>query len=163
MLGATMTEQTQLIEDFYAAFARRDGDAMAACYADTARFSDPVFPELDAAHARAMWKMLTGRAKNLTITASDITWDGSKGHARWVAHYTFAATGRNVENIIDATFEIENGKFVRHTDVFDFWRWSKQALGAPGLLLGWTSFLQKKVQGQAGKALDEYVAKRAAG
>jgi ketosteroid isomerase-like protein len=151
-----MTRETDLIEQFYAAFSRRDGEAMGACYADTVRFADPVFPKLDGEHARAMWKMLCRRAKDLTITASDISWDGSAGHAKWVAHYTFAATGRKVENIIHATFRIADGKIVEHTDDFDFWRWSRQALGPPGLLLGWSSFLQRKVQGQAAKSLEEY-------
>ena len=32
----------ELIERFYSAFARGDGDAMAACYAPGARFSDPA-------------------------------------------------------------------------------------------------------------------------
>lgn len=160
-----MTEETKLIEQFYAAFARRDGEAMGACYADDVRFADPVFPNLEGPHARAMWAMLCGRAKDLTITASDISWDGGAGHAKWVAHYTFAATGRKVENIIVATFAIRGGKIVEHTDTFDFWRWSRQALGPAGLLLGWSSLLQRKVQGQAAKSLDEYeakVAKRAA-
>jgi ketosteroid isomerase-like protein len=157
-----MTEQTKLIEQFYAAFSRRDGDGMAACYADDVRFSDPVFPTLEGDHARAMWRMLCGRAKDLTITASDISWDGSAGHAKWVAHYTFAATGRKVENIIQATFSIKDGKIVEHTDVFDFWRWSRQALGPAGLFLGWSSFLQRKVQGQAAKSLTDYEAKKRA-
>ena len=155
-----MTDQAKLIEQFYAAFSRRDGDGMAACYADDVRFADPVFPALEAEHARAMWRMLCGRAKDLTITASDISWDGTTGHAKWVAHYTFAATGRKVENIVQATFAIKDGKIVEHKDVFDFWRWSRQALGAPGLLLGWSSFLQRKVQGQAAKSLDEYEQKK---
>jgi ketosteroid isomerase-like protein len=155
-----MTEQEKLIEQFYAAFARRDGDGMAACYSDSVRFSDPVFPSLEGEHARSMWKMLCGRAKDLDVVASDISWDGKAGHAKWVAHYTFAATGRKVENIIHATFAIAGGKIVEHADVFDFWRWSRQALGAPGLLLGWSSFLQKKVQGQAAKSLAEYEQKK---
>lgn len=157
-----MTEQTELIEQFYAAFARRDGDAMAACYADDVRFADPVFPALEGEHARAMWRMLCGRAKDLSVTASDISWDGSAGHAKWVAHYTFAATGRKVENIIQATFRIAGGKIVAHQDVFDFWRWSRQALGMPGVLLGWSSMLQRKVQSQAAKSLDEYEQKQRA-
>jgi hypothetical protein len=57
----------------------------------------------------------------------------------------------------------QDGKIVAHTDVFDFWRWSRQALGAPGLFLGWTSFLQRKVQGQAAKGLSEYEQKKRAG
>src|SRR5436190_2219712 len=35
-----------LIQRFYAAFAARDGAAMAACYAPDATFSDPVFTDL---------------------------------------------------------------------------------------------------------------------
>src|SRR5215207_6314939 len=48
----------ELVERFYGAFARGDGDAMAACYAPGAHFSDPVFTDLrrrgargDVAHA----------------------------------------------------------------------------------------------------------------
>jgi ketosteroid isomerase-like protein len=41
-----MPGEVELIERFYAAFGRKDGDAMAACYAPDARFSDPVFGEL---------------------------------------------------------------------------------------------------------------------
>ena len=37
---------TELIERFYAAFGRRDGKAMAACYAPEATFRDPVFGDL---------------------------------------------------------------------------------------------------------------------
>jgi ketosteroid isomerase-like protein len=151
-----MTEPTKLIEEFYAAFARRDGDAMAACYADDVRFSDPVFPDLQGKHAGNMWRMLCGRAKDLTIEASDLAWDGTTGRAKWVARYTFAATGRKVVNVVDATFEIAGGKITRHTDVFDFWRWSRQALGPAGLVLGWSSLLQKKVQGQAAKGLADF-------
>ena len=66
-----MSEQAaanqQLIERFYDAFSRRDGDAMAACYAPGARFSDPVFQELRGDEPGAMWRMLTARADDLEI------------------------------------------------------------------------------------------------
>ena len=58
-----MSEQAlankQLIERFYDAFNRHDGDAMAACYAPGARFYDPVFQELRGEEPGAMWRMLT--------------------------------------------------------------------------------------------------------
>jgi len=38
----------ELIERFYAAFARRDGAGMEACYAPDVRFSDPVFVDVRA-------------------------------------------------------------------------------------------------------------------
>ena len=51
------------------------------------------------------------------------------------------------------------GLITRHTDRFDFWRWSRQALGAPGLLLGWSPFLRAKVRGQAAASLRRFLAK----
>ena len=49
----------------------------------------------------------------------------------------------------DGAGEDEAGKIVRHIDRFDFWRWSRMALGPAGLLLGWTPLLHKKVQAKA--------------
>ena len=53
----------ELIARFYAAFADRQGDVMAACYAPDARFSDPVFTDLIGREPGDMWRMLTGRGK----------------------------------------------------------------------------------------------------
>ena len=75
------------------------------------------------------------------------------------ATYTFAATGRRVHNVIDAEFRFENGLIIEHTDRFDFWRWSRMALGAPGMLLGWTPIVRNKVRGQARAGLDAFLAK----
>jgi ketosteroid isomerase-like protein len=151
-----MHPHAELIADFYEAFARHDGDAMAGCYHDEARFSDPVFPELDAQGVRAMWRMLTGDADDLRVEFSGIEADDESGHAHWEAWYTFSKTGRQVHNVIDATFDFRDGEIVRHIDDFDFWRWSRQALGLPGLLLGWTPLLQKKVQSTAAARLADW-------
>lgn len=148
-----------LLRKFYEAFARRDGDAMAACYAKDVRFSDPVFPNLAGERAGGMWRMLTRRAEDLKIEASAFSADDRTGSAHWEAWYTFSATGRRVHNVIDARFELADGLIVRHEDQFDFWRWSRQALGAPGLLLGWTPLLKKKVRAPAAKGLDQFMAK----
>ena len=125
---------------------------MAAQYADNASFSDPVFPDLDADGVRDMWRMLL-EADDLTVEFSEVTADDTTGSARWDAWYTFSATGNKVHNIIFANFKFVDGKIVRHDDKFDFWRWSRQALGAPGVLLGWTPFIRNKVQTMAGKTL----------
>jgi hypothetical protein len=42
------------------------------------------------------------------------------------------------------------------------WAWSRQALGAPGLLLGWTPFLRRKIRAQAAANLEKYIARRKA-
>ena len=80
--------------------------------------------------------------------------------AHWEPTYLFSATGRVVHNVIDARFEFDaQGLISRHTDRFDFWRWSRQALGAPGLLLGWSPFLRAKVRAQAAASLRRFLAK----
>lgn len=151
----------QLIERFYTAFQQRDGAAMAACYHPDVRFSDPVFPDLQGPKAGSMWQMLCISGKDLKIEFSGVEADDNAGKAHWEAWYTFR-TGRKVHNIIDATFGFSGGLIARHTDVFDFYRWSKQALGAPGLLLGWTGWMQGQVQGQAAAGLAKFLEKSAA-
>ena len=148
-----------LIRRFYEAFARGDGAAMAACYAPDVHFSDPVFTDLRGARAGAMWKMLTGRAADLKVEASAFRADDRAGSAHWEAWYTFSATGRAVHNVIEARFEFRDGLIVRHADTFDFWRWTRMALGLPGVLLGWSPLVQNKVRGQAAKGLDAFLAK----
>lgn len=151
-----MADNQALIDGFYRAFAARDHAAMAACYADEATFSDPVFPHLDAREARAMWRMFCERGTDLEVTWSDVSADGSKGSARWEARYTFAPTGRRVHNRIAASFDIVDGKIVRHVDRFDFYRWARMALGPLGTALGWTPLVRRKVQRQARAQLDRF-------
>ena len=153
-----MHDNAQLLTGFYEAFQRQDGAAMAACYHPDAHFTDPVFPDLRGSSPGDMWRMLCGQAKDLRIEFSGIEADGATGKAHWEAWYTFSVTGRQVHNIIDATFTFQDGQILRHVDHFDFWRWSRLALGAPGLLLGWTPLVRNKVQGQAAKGLAKFQA-----
>ena len=144
-----------LIEKLYRSMQRRDGAAMAACYAATATFRDPVF-ELAGPRIGAMWKMLCARGTDLRVEFSDIAADSATGRAHWEAWYSFSTTGRPVHNIIDAQFRFGDGLIVEHVDTFDFWRWSRQALGPAGALLGWSSALRAKVRAQALQALDRF-------
>jgi ketosteroid isomerase-like protein len=145
----------ELIERFYDAFARMDGDAMKACYAPDVRFSDPAFGELRGDEAGDMWRMLTGRAEDLKITLAEHDADDTSGTAHWLADYTFR-TGRKVHNDVQATFRFAGGLILEHDDRFSFHTWARQALGPVGLLLGWTPMLQSKVRGEARKGLEEF-------
>ena len=131
---------------------------MAACYAPDARFSDPVFPDLKGQEPGAMWRMLTRRADDLKLELLEHEADGDRGSARWVAHYTFTQTGRPVRNDVRASFRFAQGLIAEHRDDFDFHRWSRQALGAPGLLLGWTPILRASVRRRARAGLGEFMA-----
>ena len=153
-----MHANAALVHRFYQAFGARDADAMCACYAPDVVFEDPAFGELHGAEACGMWRMLCSRAKDLRVEASDIVADDTRGSAHWEAVYTFTQTGRRVHNRIDARFEFRDGLIAVHRDRFDFWAWSRQALGAPGLLLGWTSLLRGKVRAQARAGLHKFLA-----
>ncbi len=152
-----MHPNTQLITRFYTAFQRRDAAAMAACYHADIRFSDPVFPDLRGAQAGAMWAMLCARGKDLRIEFREVDADEGAGRAQWDAWYTFSATGRAVVNRIEARFEFRDGRIVRHVDAFSFWTWARQALGTPGLLLGWSPFLRGKVRARAAAGLAQFL------
>jgi hypothetical protein len=154
------------IHKLYDAFSRLDADGMAECYAADVRFRDEAFDLHGKAEVMGMWSMLIdavqkkGRA-DWQLTWSDVKIEGQSATARWEPRYRFSATGRMVHNIIDAHFTLDGrGLILHHDDRFDFWRWSRQALGAPGLVLGWTPFLRKQVQTKARNQLDRYLASR---
>lgn len=142
-----------LITQFYSAFQRLDAEAMAACYTDDVLFSDPAFGELRGRDAGDMWRMLTTRAKDFSLVFDQVRSDDTGGSAHWVATYLFSATGNTVVNDIQARFVFRDGKICEHHDHFDLWRWARQALGAKGLLLGWTPLVKNAVRAQANKDL----------
>jgi ketosteroid isomerase-like protein len=151
-------QHRELIRSLYAALDRADGNAMAACYAPDARFTDPAFGALRGDEVGAMWRMLTSRATDLEVDLVEHDADEDTGSAHWIARYTFAATGRRVTNDVRASFRFEGGKIAEHTDRFDFHAWSRQALGTPGLLFGWTPLLRAAVRRRARRDLERFMA-----
>jgi ketosteroid isomerase-like protein len=147
---------TLLIERFYAAFGAGDGEAMAACYAPVAHFADPVFPDLRGSEPGEMWRMLTSAPGDVRIELVEHEADENTGTAHWRAHYTFSQTGRPVVNDVQAHFRFENGLIADHQDDFGFYRWSRQALGAVGVLLGWTPLVRSKVRRMAAGRLEQF-------
>lgn len=146
------------IEKFYSSFNAHDAVGMASCYDKDIAFRDPAFGELHGDDAKGMWRMLL-KGSDVQVTCSNVVADDKTGSADWVATYTFSKTGRKVVNRVHAEFEFKDGKIIKHTDTFDFWKWSRQALGISGLLLGWTGFLKSKVTAQATGRLKQFMAK----
>lgn len=141
-----------VIERLYTAFAARDGDAMAACYAPDAHFRDPVFGDLHGSEPGDMWRMLCGRAQDLDVRL--VAHDEASAH--WTADYTFR-TGRRVHNDVRAAFRFTGDDLIAdHVDAFSFHAWSRQALGPVGLALGWTPLLRAKVSREARAGLDAF-------
>lgn len=146
----------QVLERFYMAFSQRDWATMGACYHSDARFSDPVFTDLDAAGVRSMWRMLLASGTDLRVTFQVLEENANSGRVRWEAWYTFSRTKRPVHNVITAEFTLKDGLILVHQDRFDLWRWSRQALGLPGLLLGWSPIIANKVRATAAQALAKH-------
>lgn len=149
---------------FYNAFAHLDPATMAQCYAADARFRDEVFCLDGRDQIMSMWFMLceslhhTGRA-DWKLNYRIVSIDAQTAHLHWSARYPFGTAGRPVYNRIDATFHFDaDGLITQHHDSFNFWRWSRQALGWPGLLLGWSPMLRRRVRKRAQAGLNRYVA-----
>lgn len=151
------SDNKALIERFYSAFQKKDHATMAQCYHPEAYFRDEAF-ELKGHEIGAMWHMLCERGKDMTMEFS-VSDQAGNVTAHWEPKYSFSQTGRFVHNIIDAEFEFKDGLIIKHIDRFNFWSWSRQALGAPGLVLGWTPLLRNKVSKMAMGNLRKFMQK----
>ncbi|MCH7771319.1 MAG: nuclear transport factor 2 family protein [Bacteroidetes bacterium] len=147
-----------IIEKFYLDFENLDAESIVECYHKEIVFEDPAFGVLKGEKAKNMWRMLciSQKGKDFKIKTSNIEFENQKGKAHWEAFYIFSKTGRKVHNIINAEFEFKDGKIIKHFDQFNLYKWSRQALGFKGLLLGWTSFFKKKLNAQTNKLLSKF-------
>lgn len=153
-----MDSNEQLISDFYTAFQKLDHSKMGACYSNGIVFFDPVFGLLRGREVKAMWEMLCKNAKDFSLTFGNITaLDHEYYTCEWVATYTFSKTGRRVVNRIKAHMLINDGKIIEHSDGFSLHKWSAQALGFSGWLLGWNRFFQNRIKNQAKRNLLKYL------
>lgn len=152
----TARANDETLERLYTAFADCNGAAMTACYARGAHFRDPAFGDLEGDDIGAMWRMLTGRARDLEITLVGHEADERAGTAHWLARYTFS-TGRPVENDVHARFTFDAAALITdHVDDFDFHKWASQALGPKGHLVALLPPLRNKARAQALAQLTTY-------
>ena len=148
----------ELIETFYSAFKNQDAESMVACYHDDVVFEDPAFGVLRGDRAKNMWRMLIAsqKGKDFKVDFSDINSNGNTCSANWEARYDFSKTGRPVHNKILANFEFKDGKIIKHIDVFNLHKWSKQALGFKGSVMGGTRYFKTKLQHQTNHLLTKF-------
>jgi ketosteroid isomerase-like protein len=159
-----MSTNADVISKFYTAFQKLDYQTMNSCYSDDIVFNDPAFGLLRGDEAKAMWEMLCKNAKNFSLTFSNIQLlDEEYATCNWIATYTFSKTGRRVVNHIKAFMKLKDGKIIEHSDGFKLSKWAAQALGLPGVLLGWTGFMKRKIQRNARKNLIAFIEKKKGG
>lgn len=151
-----MNQNEQVVFDFYTAFQNLDAETMVSHYHDSIIFEDPAFGELRGNNAKNMWRMLCENGRDLNISFAITGSQNDKVTAHWDAEYTFSRTGRFVSNSIDATITLLNGKIINHRDQFNLWKWSRQALGLSGLLLGWSPYFRKKLHVSTNSLLQKF-------
>lgn len=153
-----MDKNEELISRFYTAFQELNYDEMNSCYSDDIVFFDPVFSLLERNQVKSMWKMLCTTAKNFELQFGNIVaLDDEYYTCEWIASYTFSRTGRKVINKVKAFMRIADGKIIEHSDGFSLHKWSMQALGFSGWLLGWNRFFQNKIKNHARRNLNKFM------
>ena len=152
------TNRDEIIHKFYSAFQKLDHTGMNSCYGGEIVFFDPVFGLLNGNEVREMWKMLCTNATDLTLTYDNIQHlDEEYSTCDWVATYTFSTTGKKVTNAIKAHMRFAGGRIVEHSDGFSLHKWSSQAFGCSGWLLGWNTVFQRKIQNRSRRALLQFM------
>ena len=154
-----MGDNRHVIERFYTAFRNLDYKAMNDCYSDDIVFSDPVFLVLKGNEVKAMWEMLCKNAKDFSLSFSDIELlDEEYATCKWTATYTFSKTERRVVNNIKAFMRLKDEKIIEHSDAFRLSTWATQAFGWTGAVFGWMGWMQRKIQKNARKSLEKFMA-----
>ena len=152
-----MQPNEELISRFYSSFQKLDAEGMNECYSENPIFNDQVFGILEGEDVRKMWRMLCKNARDFSLTFGNIQLlDEEYATCNWIAKYTFSASGRKVVNSVKAHMRIQDGKVTEHSDLFDIWKWSRQAMGIPGMLLGWTGFMKRKIRAKARQRLENW-------
>lgn len=147
----------EIAHNFYTAFVNKDSDAMRYFYSKDVVFKDPAFGTLKGEDVFSMWEMLFQNGKDLEVRFNIEKEEEDTVKVKWIANYTFSKTKRKVENHVTATLKFSDNKIIEHTDDFDFYNWSKQALGTIGVMFGWTNWFQRKFNQEATSSLHKYI------
>ena len=153
-----MNNETTIVNRFYEAFSKRDFRTMNDCYSDDIVFFDPVFQLIKGDQVKKMWDMLCRQAKDFELSYQNpVAIDHEYITCEWEATYTFSKTGKKVVNKVKAFMRIADGKIIEHSDGFSLHKWSMQAMGFSGWLLGWNRFYQHRIQQGAREKLLKYI------
>lgn len=153
-----MNNDERLIERFFKAFQKLNAAEMNACYSDDVAFYDPMFELLRGEEAKTMWEMLCKNARDFSLQYDSIkNLDDGYYTCNWTASYTFSKTGRRVVNMCKAHMKIENGLITEHSDGWSMLKWSAQAFGITGKLLGWAGFFRRKLKNTAKRNLMHFI------
>lgn len=150
-----MDNHLQLLQTFFTAFAKKDLNTMLDCYHENVIYDDVGFGKQKGENAKTVWRFLIKKVDaNAQITFSNIQVSKDKGQANWVTKYTF--NQQKITNKITSTFYFQDGKIIYHKDNYSLWKWSQQAYGFIGYLIGWSPIFHWLVRWQMQRILQHY-------
>lgn len=148
-----MVTDVQLIKQFLAAYQSLDHNAMAACYGESAQFSDIAFRLQGRKQIHAMWHMIC--VNGIEVEVTDVKEHAGEVHARIVDTYVFSDTGRPVVNSILCRFQCRDGLILQQIDECDPLLWARQAFGGvKGEVAGRVGLLRRSA---ASKKLQRFI------
>ena len=137
---------SETIYHFYSSLEAGNIEDLLSCYHPQISFSDPVFGELQGDQAHSMWRMLMSKmSSDIKIDVNHVFDQNGRMHCTWAADYPFGKNQRHVHNEVSSQFTFKDNRIITHHDVFDLWKWTRQALGWPGYLFGWSNIMQRKM------------------
>lgn len=150
-----MATDIQLIKQFLDAYQSLDHNAMAACYGESAQFSDIAFRLQGRKPIHAMWHMIC--ANGIEVEVQDVKEHAGEVHARIVDTYVFSDTGRPVVNPILCRFQCRDGLILQQIDECDALLWARQAFGGiKGEVVGRAGIMRRSA---ARRKLQRFIAK----
>jgi hypothetical protein len=148
-----MHPHTEVLTRLFTALDRHDHEAMAACYAENARFRDIAFTLEGRKRIHAMWHMVCDGDIKTTFKIEEV--DDRTAFVTVVDDYTFRAKGRKVHNVIQSRFRFLHGASVEQQDSCDSRKWASMAIGGVGgFLAGRISLLRGA---KARRTLDAFI------
>lgn len=119
-------------------------------------YDDVGFGKQKGENAKAVWQFLIENVdKNAVITFSNIQTFATTGQVNWSTTYYFGK--RKIKNNITATFRFQDDKIIYHKDDYSLWKWSQQAFGILGYLIGWSPVFHWLIRWQMQQNLRTFI------
>ena len=151
-----MKDYNSVLNEFFIAFTNHDVETMLSYYHKDIIYDDIGFGKQKGENAKAVWYFLLGKVdKNAVITFSNIQITKNKGQVNWTTKYTFGK--RKIINQVTATFHFKDGKIIYHKDDYSLWKWSQQAFGIVGYLIGWSWLFSWFIRWQMQQLLRNFI------
>ena len=151
---SSSSASASVVDRLFEALRRADASVIDACYHPQISYSDSVFEDLRGARVALRWRMLLQQADGFSLEHGLVFADERKAQVQWTADYRLR--GKRIRVPILSTLAIWDDLIVRQVDEYNFWQYSRQAQGIPGLLLGGLEPFQKIVRRRARRDLERF-------